>query len=240
MDNNLIVFSQGVVVGLFLSKYIDYIKNIKKVENVENVENVECSRNHFIQSVYFVCEITDFDMFNTLFPDYPNTHKVQPGWIYKNGTIKINLDIANYLNSLGFFEYFYNDFFNIKKNGEYCIDIDVELFKQFGNTYIYIEYFLNKRHFINVYTYGDEILSTEFQYTNSNSNSNSNFYYLMYEDKEIDITEYFCLFLNNDKPLTLKKILLYYDCENREKLVLKVYSQKNYKIIEYNELIQVI
>jgi hypothetical protein len=164
-----------------------------------------------LKSISFVCKITDTDLFNEHFPNYDNIQKMQPGWTYlpSKGIIKINLEIVDYFNNLGFFDYTFDEFLNIIKNGEYLIDIDTELFKTFGNVYIYIEYnnSLNNSGLVNVYTKGDEILSTHFSKKVKHKNFNA---YIQNKN----CTRFVKSFLNNDS-ITPEKILCYYSVSEK-------------------------
>ena len=94
--------------------------------------------------------------------------------------------------------------------------------------------------YINVYSKNDEILSTQFLYTNNKviSYIKSSISYLEEEkEKEIDITDYVNCYSNNDKLLTPKQILLNYDPldENLENVTLNInypWIKKTYKLNE--------
>ena len=221
--------------GLFFAGYI--LKEKKK----------DCKSEYArLKSISFVCKITDTYLFNEHFPNYDNIQKVQPGWTYLplKGIIKINLEIVDYFNNLDFFDYTFDDFFNIIKNGEYLIDIDIELFKTFGNVYIYIEYnnlvfskpnnnlvfsnekfinekFINEK-FINVYTKSDEIISTQFSKNVKHKNFNA---YIQNKN----CTRFVKSFLNNDN-ITPEKILCYYNGDYKKCKLKLVYP---YKTIHY-------
>jgi len=252
MDNSnkfAIVFSQGFVLGYLLSEFFHKIKKIKlketkietKIENEIEIkietkkenksEQTNKAHTYAINSVTFLCKITDHDAFDILFPTYTNISKVQPGWTYipDKNVIKIDLgnEIVNYLNKVPFFEYFFEDFFSIQQE-DYLIDIDYDIFKIIGESYIYIEYTMDNKSFINVYKKPNEILSTQFQYMNLHMQVDSASYC------KSECKKYINLFLNNDNDITPEDMFLYDDNIKNDLKENTLEIIKNSKKIKYN------
>ncbi len=234
----LVIFSQGFALGYLLSEFMNKLKPQKSlVEHKKEKYNDLC-----IKKMDFICKITDNEMFNIIFPEYDNVPKVQPGWTYHpdKQVIKIDLnqEIVEYLNSLEIFEYNFDELFLIKQTKQeqeqkqednYLIDIDYELFKSIGNCYIYIEYTINNKDYINVYKKGNEILSTQFEYLNNNKETKF-VIYSKNKDTPNDITDYFNKFINNDIILTPEEILIYDDTITHN------LEQTTIEIIEYSTI----
>jgi len=242
---NTIIFAKGFVLGFLINDMFNKIQTIKK-------NKTQQKNNCSIKSIHFISHIKDHTLFNDTFPDYTNVYKVQPGWNYfnKKNSIKINLgnEIVNYLNTYlsvdDSFEFTYDQLFNLKEFGNFLIDIDINLFKIFGDGYIYINYLIDNKEFINVYTQHDEILSSQFQYYTFQSNelvkvllTDTN-----YQDQKEDITEYYKMFLNNDAWLTPEQILLNYDSLNKniEETKLKINYRWKTEIYSFDEKIKLI
>jgi hypothetical protein len=208
LNSTTITFLKGVLVGYVLNDYL------KKTEPLKN--QVKISK---INSISFVCHINDIERFDEVFPDYHNIYKVQPNWLYfdKKQIVKIDLgmEIVKYLNDImdETFEFTIEQFFELKENNEYIIDINTELFKEFGEIYLYVNYSIDGLDYINVYTKDDEILSTQFEYTNIKNKTLKCTIKYTENDKNFveDITEYFKCFTNNDIPITLEMLLYNYD-----------------------------
>lgn len=174
-----------------------------------------------IHTVELVVKITDNDKFNEIFPDIENVSKVQPFWTYhdRKGVIKIDLgmDIVDFLNKLirvdQTFDYTIKDLINLRYNGKHLISVYFDFFKQFGELFIYITYYLNNEEFINVYNERDFILSTQFLYKNSKTN-NIILNYCCTDDhleNRFFVTDYLKKFMNNDNSITPELVVLHHD-----------------------------
>jgi len=249
-NNEVVRFCQGVLAGYVLAHLKVQTSDIQK----------KISK---IQKVHFICHIEDDDEFNLHFPDFENCPKVQPGWKYfKNKKIiKIDLgeEIVKYLNKNmdSTFEYIVSsmhvddtegieDFLNVKENGKHLIDILPNLFFCFGKSYIYIDYLIDSSQYINVYEMYDEILSTQFEYTNSKEKIFNCTIKRNCKDTQQrteiheDITDYFKCFINNDVPITLDKVLYNLDSfdEELDNIALKLRFSYRTAVYLSNEPIQ--
>ena len=198
------VFSQGFVLGYFFSEIMN--KQKKLTQGQIKREKVESFK---IKKVSFIVKITDNEMFDIIFPDYENIHKVQPGWTYipDKYVVKIDLEneIVDFLNNIDEYDFTFEELLSIKNNKDFIVDIDHHLFMNIGNCYIYIEYTMNEKDYINVYTKYDNILSSQFSYMNLHKEVPFALYC------ENDYTEYVNKFINNDCGITPEKIFLYND-----------------------------
>jgi hypothetical protein len=272
IDNSVCLFLNGFLLGYLLNEIMNKLNKIKteqdylteeyqeeEKEKEKEIKEQQQKKNCNIKSIHFINHIQNNELFDEIFPDYPNIYKVQPNWLYldKKRVIKIDLgvEIVDFLNkqinTSECFEYPVQDFINIKKekenedqedqkdqedqeDQEYLVTLDTELFKSFGDNYIYINYTFNDVDYINIYSLDNTILSTHFQYINKVkcyitciiNYINDNYM------NEHNITEYYNCYSNNDPFLTPKQILLNYDKlnENLENVTLKIiYPWNTYK-----------
>ena len=151
-----------------------------------------------INEVFFIVKITNEVVFNDIFPE----SKVQPSWDYfdKKRVIKIKLNkkLINFLN----------------KNDNFSFDELFNLFKKFGDIFIYTNESneSNGTNCIHVYTLDQKIDSSDF---NPNFNFIFNKCTLEYKNYKIDLTEYLHSFRFNEF-ITPEILLLFYDNFNED------------------------
>ena len=169
-------------------------------------------------------------VFNDIFPE----SKVQPSWDYfdKKRVIKIKLNkkLINFLNKNDNFSF--DELFELKIKNKYLIDIDINLFKKFGDIFIYTNESngtngtnesngtngtnesngTNRTNCIHVYTLDQKIDSSDF---NPNFNFIFNKCTLEYKNYKIDLTEYLHSFRFNEF-ITPEILLLFYDNFNED------------------------
>ena len=223
------------------------VNTLKKYHEIRGlfIKNNNPNTN-LIKSIHFVFKITDHDAFNEYFKNNrTNNITLQPKWdFYKlKNVIKIQLDddFIDYLNTNligtkgtkgtngtkgtkgtnGTNEISFNDFINIKNNKEYYVTLDIPFFESFGQVYLYVNYKLNDKRYINVYNTTSTISSSDFSSTTELSNTNlfkSFFnnvlcstitYKTTLKLKTEYTTNYFKMFTNNpDKVIITPEILL--------------------------------
>jgi len=171
-----------------------------------------------INKVYLIVKITNYELFDEEFMPLPGVARVQPHWEYfpDKGVIKIDLnqEIVDFLNKQHLFKYTFDELFELKIFEEYLITIDKCLFKDFSELFIYIEYTLDNKPFINFYSQNDTIESLDFT-TKNFKNNELNFIKakLIINSIFLDITDYIKLFANNKNEVTQETMLLNYNID---------------------------
>jgi len=217
---------------IIISNFLNAFHSIKKKKQIEQTIGL-------INSIKFVCNITDINCFNELFPDRHNCNKVQPYWEYcpNKQTVTINMDhdLVGYLNNYENINISFFDIFNFHNNS--LTTLDLAFFEKFGKCYIYINYNVDNKDFINIYKGGSIISHEDFVLKDtplSRKYSNLICATAILSNKNEYITKYFKMFLNN-ASLTPREIFMIYDkVKNLEyKLSLvKANSIDNYSIDE--------
>jgi hypothetical protein len=177
-----------------------------------------------INKIYLVAKITNYEIFDEQFMPLPGGSRVQPHWEYfaDKGVIKIDLnqDIVNFLNQ-STFDYTLDELFKLKNNQDFIITVDIPLFKEFSELFIYVHYSLNGQDFINFYSQNDLICLKDFKIRHFKNEFK--FAQLHFGLINLDITDYLKLFSNNKKEVTQELLLLNYNIDaNLEKVNLKL------------------
>ena len=250
-------FSKGIFTGLFTGIFIkEQVHNIIKIglilfHEVRKINYRKQINIDGINNIDFICKITDFELFNELFPNNMGKYKVQPQWDYfdKLNVIKTNLDedLIDYLNKVTNLsedkKFTLSEFFDLKDNlNERFISLYLPFFKKIGTYYIYINYTHLGKKYINVYDSSsiidmkdfkdkkidkfDGILCSNIKYNNG------------HEENTEYISSYFKKFYNNKTPLTLELLLLNYHLNiNLEKVKLNIIKNNEIKELNLNEII---
>lgn len=97
-------------------------------------------------SIYFVCKVTNQEHFNETFPMIGSNY-LQPYWQYfpKKKVIKIKIDDYYFKHNMTFEEFIETT------------SIDHDFFREFGETYVYFEYYINNNVYVNVFKYNENI-----------------------------------------------------------------------------------
>ena len=247
-------FSKGIFTGLFTGIIVkDQVYNLIKIglilfHEVKKLSYRQQINIDGINNIDFICKITDFELFNELFPNNMGKYKVQPQWDYfdKLNVIKTNLDqeLIGYLNNLSEDNKFnLSEFFDLKDNlNERFISLYLPFFKKFGTYYIYINYTYLGKKYINVYDSSSIIDMKDFKVGNSGKFDGilcSNIKYNNgYEENTEYISSYFKKFYNNKTPLTLELLLLNYHLNiNSENCKLNIIKNNEIKELNLNEII---
>ena len=211
-----------------------------------------------IDNIDFICKITNFDLFNEVFPDNMGKYKVQPQWEYydKKNVIKTKLDteLINYLNKKGESNkkeecnkdiiFTIKELFDFKnKLNERFVSLYLPFFEKIGTNYLFIKYTYLGKKYINIYDSDTVINMKDFNCnltidTNFNTKYNSILcssikYNTGYDEKTEYISSYLKKFYNNKIPLNLELLLLNYHLNINLKNV-KLNIIKNNEILELN------
>ena len=214
-------FISGFITGLFLkNKLFNVLKGLY-IQTIQLYHQNKPLQNKIKNKSYFICKITNTELFHELFPDYPNTPKVQPYWEYypNKQVIKIKLD---------------DDVFNFEEF-KYKTTLDLDFFKKIGKVYIYVDYYMENKKFTNIYHEEENTLNVDLSKYNSiicaTIKHNENLEY---------ITKYFKQFLNNKVNITPELLLLHYDkldINLTNTIQLHLVNTKNINICSLNESI---
>jgi len=254
-------FSKGIFTGLFTGIIIkDQVYNLIKIglilfHEVRKISTRKQINIDGINNIDFICKITDFELFNELFPNNMGKYKVQPQWEYfdKLNVIKTKLDqeLIDYLNKLtNLYEdktFNLEEFFDLKDNlNERFISLYLPFFKKIGTYYIYINYTYLGKKYINIYDSSSTIDIKDFKVKNS-SKFDGNFDNILcsnikynndHEEKTEYISSYLKKFYNNKNPLTLELLLLNYHLNiNLKKVKLIIIKNNEIKELNLNEII---
>ena len=97
--------------------------------------------------VYFVCKITDEELFNECFPDPQNKSesKVQAHWDYcpYKKIIKIKIEDFKFNKEMSFDEFMLTT------------SIEHTFFQEFGDIFIHFEYYIDNKKYTNVFDYNE-------------------------------------------------------------------------------------
>ena len=173
-----------------------------------------------ISTIDFVFKITDNNSFEEYFKNNEkNNITLQPLWDYykKKQVIKIQLDedFINYLNK-NEYKISFHDFINLKNDNEFYVTLDIPFFEAFGDIYLYINYRINNKKYVNVYKPSDEIHSNDFLNIINNGEADniicSSFEYSTSAKVKFEyMTNYLKMFFNNKRHITPELLLLNYD-----------------------------
>jgi hypothetical protein len=211
--------THGVIThSLVLFHRIKYRINKKELSKKSDENSSEGS----INTIDFVFKITDNNSFEEYFKNNErNNITLQPLWdYYKNKkVIKIQLDedFINYLNKNAY-KISFHDFINLKNDNEYYVTLDIPFFETFGDVYLYVNYKIDSKKYINVYKTTDEIHSNDFLNIINNNEANniicSSFEYSTSTPTRVNfeyMTNYLKMFFNNKTDITPELLLLNYD-----------------------------
>ena len=254
-------FSKGIFTGIFTGIIVkDQVYNLIKIglilfHEVKKLSSRKQINIDGINNIDFICKITDFELFNELFPNNMGKYKVQPQWEYfdKLNVIKTNLDqeLIEYLNKVTNLsedkKFTLSEFFDLKDNlNERFISLYLPFFEKIGTYYIYINYTHLGKKYINVYDSSSIIDMKDFKVGNSGKFDGkfdgilcSNVKYNNgYEENTEYISSYFKKFYNNKTPLTLELLLLNYHLNiNLENCKLNIIKNNEIKELNLNEII---
>jgi hypothetical protein len=149
--------------------------------------------------IILICKIIDDDLFNGYFPEFENVmSRVQPMWEYsqEKNCIKIKLEEPLLTNCL------IQEFLD-------TLDLDIPFFESFCDLYLYIDYTINSKRYINVYEKGCTINLDDFKLHETSLMTKYKNILWAIVNKNIYITRYFKMFLNNRNPVTCEMIELY-------------------------------
>jgi hypothetical protein len=195
-------------IGLF------HKNSCKKIRNLE-------------KKVFLVCKIVDLELFDEYFPVLNTKTRVQPSWEYSKSKqmIKIELTEFNFDNPINF------------ANFLYTTGIDIELFETFCEIAIYIHYFVENREYINMYQKDQTISPTDFEIseTELSKRYRSLICAIFNNGREIYITRYFKMFLNNKYLIKTEDLLIYNENINSINGTLKLVDGKLIKLHSVNE-----
>ena len=239
------LFIKGLFTGLIIKdQFINILKfglnlfyELKKTRSMNDTLDK-------IDSIDFICKITDKKLFNEVFPDNPNfKYKVQPSWNYydKKGVIKINLDqeLIDFLNKSVNFSYSIRNLFELKNisTNEHFVSLFLPFFESFGINYIYVNYtFLGKK-YINIYDQINFINKSDFNEDYTCGFKGILCSNIKYNIDDHEFTEYISSYLKmfyNNKTLTLEHLLLNYDKINVPMDNCKLHIIENSKIKKLN------
>ena len=131
--------------------------------------------------IILICKINDDDLFNGYFPEFENVmSRVQPMWEYsqEKKCIKIKLEDTILTNCL--VEQFLD-----------TLDLDIPFFESFCDLYLYIDYTINSKRYINVYQKGSTINLDDFKLHETELMVKYKFLLYAIVNKSIYITRYF-------------------------------------------------
>jgi hypothetical protein len=218
----------GVFAGVLLKNHV-----LRILEKTITTSIGLFQQNHKPKSmekkVFLVCKINDLELFDEHFPVLNTKYRVQPSWEYSKSkqTIKIELTEFNFDTPIGGTEF-------LDTTG-----IDIEFFETFCKLSIYIHYFVENREYINVYQNNETIDPRDFNLTETDLSKRyrSLICAIFNNGREIYITRYFKMFLNNKYPFTTEQLLMYNDDIDSLNGTLKLVDGKLIKIHHVNELI---
>lgn len=227
-------FIERKIIQLFLNAAYNYY-SFKIACKTFFIRYIYRTKKTKTKTIDFVCKINDDILFNNLFPN----HKVQPSWDYFNDkkVIKIKIDQYDFnLNNPITFE----DLFKITDDDDYMISLDLPFFKNLGDVYIYINYTINDKKYINIYQPGDTVKKSDFILNKTPFAKNFITGHIKYKHQNTDvikykyITDYIKCYLNCPTKITPELIFLNYDNLNLDLSKIKtVIVNKNGSISEF-------
>jgi len=170
-----------------------------------------------INKVELLVKIVDYEIFDEVFMPLPGVPRVQPHWEYlsNKGTILIDLgeDIVDYLNNIPEYEFTFCDLFELRDKRSHLISVDLNSFKGFGIFYMFIDYTMDNKNYINFYDETSTINSLDFTRKNFKNQeyTNSRFYIQSIKrfNYDEDVTQFVKSLTNNPTLITPEIILLY-------------------------------
>jgi len=175
-------------------------------------------RSNRINRVQLLVKIVNYEIFDEVFMPLPGVPRVQPHWEYSStkGTILIDLgdDIVSYLNNNPEWEFSFCDLFDLKnKESSHLISVDLDIFKGFSIFYMFINYTMDNRDYINFYDETSTLDKLDFNRKNFKNQEYSNCQVFIQSIKRFnynnDITEFVKSLTNNPSLITPEIILLY-------------------------------
>jgi len=177
-----------------------------------------------VDKIYFICKITDIELFNQDFPNFHNTQKVQPYWDYypTKNVIKISIDP------------------DIDEINESTLDIDIPFFQDFGDIFFYVHYTNGMIKTLKLNDFVD--FEPEFFVRNKCVSCMAEYNTLQGEKKYHDLTNYFNNYILGD-TITPEILLLNYDTLDipllDENIKLFTIFENTSKIYSLNEVIDI-
>jgi len=179
------------------------------------------------KKVFLVCKIIDLELFDEYFPVLNTKTRVQPSWEYSKSkqTIKIELTEFNFDTPITL-----TDFLD-------TTGIDIELFETFCEIGVYIHYFVENREYINIYQKDQTISPVDFEISDTELfRRYRNLICAIFNNgREIYITRYFKMFLNNKYPIKTDDLLIYNENIDSLNGTLKLVDGKLIKLHLVNE-----
>ena len=226
-------FAYGFVFGFLLKDGINKCILDILTKSINIYHSHKKPKLNEINNICFICKITDTKLFNSLFPD----GKVQPYWDYypETGVIKIKLDqdLVNFVNKIELSDpLVISTLLSFSK----YITIDYQFFQKMGDIFVYFEYHLDGKDYINVYTPCNEITNNHFTELNSRYEIPACVCF-KYPDYTRYITNYYKKFINNFYPITPTHLVLFDNLLNKKDAILCIIDKKGISNILINEFI---
>jgi hypothetical protein len=154
------------------------------------------------KKVTLIAKIKDHALFDEYFPILSTKFRTQPQWDYNplKNIIKIELEQE-------IIEGLCMDYLNVT-------DIDIPFFETFCELYVYTHYTYDLKKYINVYRPSDIISNSDFVVSETELFKKYRSLICVtfqMDNKQMYITQYFKMFLNNKKNVTLETLLMYND-----------------------------
>lgn len=221
-------FYTGFFAGILLKDHV--INSFQKIiiGSIALFHKNSCKKPRIMEKkVFLVCKIIDLELFDEYFPVLNTKSRVQPSWEYSKSkqTIKIELTEFNFDHPIHLAKF-------LDTTG-----IDIELFETFCQMYIYIHYFVENREYINIYQKEQTISPADFDIseTELSKRYRSLICAIFNNVREIYITRYFKMFLNNKYPINTEDLLIYNENIDSLNGTLKLVDGKLIKLHSLNE-----
>jgi hypothetical protein len=178
-------------------------------------------RNQINKKVILIAKIINQELFDEYFPELNTKFRTQPQWEYNpsKNIIKIELEepITEGICSLYL----------------HSTDIDISFFETFCELFVYVYYVYDQKEYINVYQPNEVICKSDFIV--SETELFKKYRSLICatfecEGKQVYITKYFKMFLNNKSTITPEMLVMYND-------YIKTFNG-SFRIFNNNEIIK--
>lgn len=154
------------------------------------------------KKVTLIAKIKDQALFDEYFPILPTKFRTQPQWDYNHLKNIIKIELEQPIT-----EGLCMDYLNLT-------DIDIPFFETFCELYVYTHYTYELKNYINVYKPTDIISNSDFVVSETELFKKYRSLICVtfqMDNKQMYITKYFKMFLNNKKNVTPETLLMYND-----------------------------
>ena len=211
-------FIHGLITGFILKEKI-----VNVIGFVLSVKHSVFKKKNIVEheEIFFVCKITNRNLIKKI--------EIRPNWEYypNKEVIRIPIDIP------------FNEFMESCNNSQVkdLLPFDINYFQLIGETYLFVNYLVDDKKYINVYSDTDSVNISDFKYneTDFRLKSNGTICYSLKNNNKLEyISNYIKMFYNSTRSeLLIPRILLY----NYSVLDIDLESDINLNVVNSNGII---